>query len=257
MNRKEYIKSGIIESYVLGLATEAERQELEAMCRKYPEIEQAKHEFEVSLEKHLLKEALNPPEHLKQKILLSLNITNKNGYQKNDPVPIRRINVWRWVAAACIVLLAGTSYLFYGTWDKYHKLLAEKTSFENSTNPPDRDEVMAALHPIVQRPSVKWSIMAEPENTSHCMAHVYWDSLSTNTYLLLGNIPRPLSDKQFQLWAIQNNQATNLGLFDIQKEGQLVQMKNITNGKVFVITIEPKGGSATPTLNATYAKGEL
>lgn len=257
MNRKEYIHSGIIESYVLGLATEAERQELEAMCEKYPEIEEAKHNFEVSLEEHLRKEALNPPEDLKQKILLSLNITNKNRDQKNDHVPVRKLNAWRWVAAACIVLLAGTGYLFYGTWDKYHKLLAEKTSLENTTDVPDRDDAMAALQPIVQRPSVKWSIMAEPENTSHCMAHVYWDSLSTNTYLLLGNIPRPLSDKQFQLWAIQNNQATDLGVFDIRKEGQLVQMKNVANGKTFVITIEPKGGSATPSLNATYARGEL
>lgn len=257
MNSKDYIQSGVIESYVLGLATEAERQEIEAMCRQYPEIEQALHDFEVSLEKHLLKEAINPPEDLKQKILLSLNITNNNSYQKNGHVPVRRINLWRWVAAACIVLLAGTGYLFYGTWDKYHKLLAEKNSLENTTNTPDRDEIMAALHPIVQRPSVKWSIMAEPKNTSHCMAHVYWDSLSTSTYLLLGNIPRPLSDKQFQLWALQDNQATNLGLFDIQKEGKLVQMRNVTNGKVFVITIEPKGGSATPSLNATYARGEL
>ncbi len=256
MNSKAYINSGIIESYVLRLATEAERQELEAMCRQYPEIEQAKHDFEVSLENHLLKEAVNPPEDLKQKILLSLNIPGNNGYLKNDHVP-QRINVWRWVAAACIVLLAGTGYLFYGTWDKYHKLLAEKNGLENSSDPPDRDDAMAGLHPIVQRPSVKWSVMAEPKNTSHCMAHVYWDSLSTNTYLLLGNIPRPLSDKQFQLWEIQNNQATDLGLFDIQKEGQLVQMKNAANGKVFVITIEPKGGSATPTLNSTYARGEL
>lgn len=257
MNSKEYINSGIIESYVLGLATEAERHELESMCRTHTEIDEAKHNFEVALEEHLLKEALNPPEDLKQKILLSLNITEKNGYQKNDHVPVRRINVWRWVAVACIVLLAGTGYLFYGTWNKYHKLLAEKTSIENGTIIAHRDDVMAALLPIVQRPSVKWSIMAEPKNISHCMAHVYWDSLSTNTYLLLGNIPRPLSDKQFQLWEVQNNQATDLGLFDIQKEGQLIQMKNVANGKVFVITIEPKGGSASPTLNATYARGEL
>lgn len=257
MNSKDYIKTGIIESYVLGLATEAECQEFENMCRKFPEIEQAKYNFEVALESYLLKEALNPPEDLKRKILLSINMNDKNGYQKNDYVPVRNINVWRWVAAACIVLLAGTGYLFYGTWNKYHNLLSEKSSLEDRTNTPDRDNAIAALNPIVQQPSVKWSMMVEPKNISHCMAHVYWDSLSTHTYLLLGTIPPPLSDKQFQLWSLQNNQATDLGVFDVQREGQLVQMKNVDNGKIFVITIEPKGGSAIPTLKATYARGEL
>jgi hypothetical protein len=50
MNVKEYISSGIVESYVLGLASEAERQEFEQNCVQYPEIAQARTAFELSLE---------------------------------------------------------------------------------------------------------------------------------------------------------------------------------------------------------------
>ncbi len=47
MNVNEYTKRAI-ESYVLGLATEAEQQEFEGSCKQYPEIAQAKLEFELS-----------------------------------------------------------------------------------------------------------------------------------------------------------------------------------------------------------------
>ncbi len=89
------------------------------------------------------------------------------------------------------------------------------------------------------------------------MAHIYWDSLSTNTFLLIGNIPQSVSNKQFQLWALLDNQPINLGVFDIKKEGQLIQMKKVHKAKVFVITMEQKGGSLTPTMEALYAIGKL
>jgi hypothetical protein len=58
VNVKEYILSGIVESYVLGLAPEVEQQEFEALCKQYPEIAKAKLEFELSLEVLLTKNAI-------------------------------------------------------------------------------------------------------------------------------------------------------------------------------------------------------
>jgi hypothetical protein len=60
LNVKKYILSGIIESYVLGLTTEAEQQEFEGLCKQYPEIAQAKLEFELSLETLLIKNTIVP-----------------------------------------------------------------------------------------------------------------------------------------------------------------------------------------------------
>ncbi|MGZ8510306.1 MAG: hypothetical protein ACXWWA_08015, partial [Chitinophagaceae bacterium] len=61
MNVKEYIQSGIVESCVLGLATDAERQEFEQFCVDYPEIAEARDAFERSLEKQLLHDGVQPP----------------------------------------------------------------------------------------------------------------------------------------------------------------------------------------------------
>jgi len=69
VNIKEYISSGIIESYVLGLASNEERAEFEQLSSVHAELRQAKEAFELSLEQHALDNAVNPPAALKEKIL--------------------------------------------------------------------------------------------------------------------------------------------------------------------------------------------
>lgn len=260
MNIKEYIESGIIESYVLGLADEAEQQEFEALCIQYPEIVEARRAFELALEAQASELAVVPPAFLKEKILQSIHVTgtyNRNENGKKPETPVRKFNIWKLAAAACILLLAGTTYWAYSVNDKYQKILAANIAIANQPDPSSHVEAIEALKSIVAKPTVKWSAMLEPANSAHCMAHVYWDTLSKNTFLLLGNIPKPVSGRQFQLWGLIDNHPVNLGTFDIKKEGQLIQMKNINKAKVFTITIEPKGGSDVPDMKATYAVGEL
>ncbi len=259
MNIKEYIESGIVGSYVLGLATEAERKEFESLCSEYPELIRAKESFERALEAQLIEEAVAPPEGLKEEILRSLNTPGRNALRKEMDAnrPLRKINVWKRLAVAFIILSGGSIYFSYHLNEKYQKALIENTALKKGLDYSGHTNTIREIAPIVQRPSVKWSTMVEPGNPSHCMAHIYWDSLSTNTFLLIGNIPRPVSDKQFQLWAVLDNHPINLGTFDIKKEGQFIQMRDLNKAKTFIITIEQKGGSPAPTRDSTYAIGNL
>ena len=50
MNIQEYISSGIIEAYVLGLASKEEMAEFEKLCAAHSEIRNARDQFELSLE---------------------------------------------------------------------------------------------------------------------------------------------------------------------------------------------------------------
>jgi hypothetical protein len=69
---KEYISSGIIERYVFGLATDAEREEFERIYKKYPEVDVARDEFEIKLEQQIMQDAIEPPAHLKETIQNSI-----------------------------------------------------------------------------------------------------------------------------------------------------------------------------------------
>ena len=60
MNIKEYISSGVVESYVLGLLTAQEKFEFEQYCEAYPELREARDSFELAIEKQSMKNAVPP-----------------------------------------------------------------------------------------------------------------------------------------------------------------------------------------------------
>jgi len=78
VNLKEYIASGIIESYVMGLASASERVEFEQMCAQYPELAAERKKFEESLEQYASEQAVRPPTEVKAKILKAI-VTMENG----------------------------------------------------------------------------------------------------------------------------------------------------------------------------------
>ena len=75
MNVQEYILSGIVESYVLGLASREESTEFERMCAAHSEVRAARNAFELQLEGKLLEQKLEPPRELKSRIFSR----NRNG----------------------------------------------------------------------------------------------------------------------------------------------------------------------------------
>jgi anti-sigma-K factor RskA len=51
----------------------------------------------------------------------------------------------------------------------------------------------------------------------------------------------------------------DLGLLDMEVRQQrlLVKMKNVQNAQAFAITLEPRGGSAQPTVDSMFVQGSL
>jgi anti-sigma-K factor RskA len=261
VNIKEYISSGIIESYVLGLATDAERKEFERICQQYPEVAEARNDFEVKLEQQLMQDAIEPPSHIKEKIQQSLHNTGTENPATNTvqhhEVPVRSLNFWKIAAAATIILLAGSLIWAFSIYNKYQDTQDANEQLRSQIKEAEKKNPFEQLEPIVQNPSVKWSALLAKDNPANCQAHIYWDSLTKDTYLLLGNMPKPASDKQYQLWALINNQPIDLGVFDVKQEGLLLRMRNVQNAEAFAITIEKRGGSPTPTMDSMFAIGKL
>jgi anti-sigma-K factor RskA len=68
LNTKEYISSGIIESYILGLASPEEAGILECVMKNNAEVKAAFEEAQKTLEDLATAQAMTPPEDLKSKI---------------------------------------------------------------------------------------------------------------------------------------------------------------------------------------------
>ena len=85
MDIKAYIESGVIESYVLGMAESQEAAELEQLSRQYPEIKQAIDEFETALEQQSMAAAMPPPAQVKEAfILLHCRVSLKKINRKRE-----------------------------------------------------------------------------------------------------------------------------------------------------------------------------
>jgi len=129
MKVKEYIESGILESYVLGSASEEETRELLRLKKQYPEIQKALHELEVDMERIAEYMAIAPPPEMWNKIAGSIKDLintpeiealqlkdrvqkehhqsgNNNGYIdiEAETTHIRIHKNWKWIFAAVFVL---------------------------------------------------------------------------------------------------------------------------------------------------------
>jgi anti-sigma-K factor RskA len=250
VNIKEYISSGIIESYVLGLASEQEMQEFEKLSAQYPEIAAARNEFELSLEKELTTATVTVPGHVKQ------NIANKifshdadvetSGEARMETKP-RTVSLWKWMAAASFILLVGTAFWAVNTAQNARGLERERAALQQQLSSTEKElNAMKQEAAIMQKPDVK---MASMNNASNPMVYatIYWDTTSKDVYLMVNNLPKPASDKQYQLWALLNNKPIDLGMIEARQDKLLYRMKNVQQAEAFAITLEPKGGSSTPT----------
>ena len=100
---QEYIESGIIESYALGLASSQEASQFEQLLPLHPELKDALSAFEFQLELFALKNEVPPPPGIREKIeerLRDLPAVKRvhrqnggNGQHEKDPaseyVPVR------------------------------------------------------------------------------------------------------------------------------------------------------------------------
>ena len=249
MNVQEHISSGIVESYVLGLASDEERREFEQMCSQYPEVLAARNSFELAMEKQAMENAIAPATDLKSKIFEQIGGTGK--VVTMQPVTSRKINWAKYVAAASVILLAGSLY--------YNITLSNKNkSLQNNYNNTvaELSEVKKDIQTLTGNPNVKMASMKGLDVSPQSYATVYWDTTSHDVYLLTNNLPVPASDKQYQLWAIFDGKPVDLGVFDIKKEKLLIQAKNAQGAEAFAITLEKKGGSSTPE-GTMYVMGKL
>jgi anti-sigma-K factor RskA len=269
VNVQDYILSGIVESYVLGLTSPEEGAEFELMCATHQEILAARIEFEIQLEQGIRKEKLDPPKELKSRIFSEIGINNSPAVKTtlSKPSLVPRIGFARYVAAASLILLAGSVLLNFYLMSQYKKSVAKYDELAAiQTQVADNSRIMQTklvqyenaiglmqnpLMAVVKMPGAPKS----PAPSS--LATVYWNTQSKDVYLLVNKLPAPVANKQYQLWAIVDGKPVDAGVFDMAEGISFVKLKTIPKAEAFAITLEKKGGSSTPDMAAMYVMGKV
>jgi anti-sigma-K factor RskA len=262
VNIKEYILSGIVESYVLGLASEEEKAEFEQLCTQHPELVAARNSFELSLEKQAFENASEPPVSVKQEFLSFINQQSvpsqpskvvsieKNRTKKSSP--------FSWLAAASVLLLVVSGYLAYKFYNETVSLRSELQNTKDAqAQLDDRLKILEDQQKVIKDPNVNVVNLTGLPKAPTASASIYWDSTSSNVWLLVKNLPQLPSDKQFQLWALIDGKPKNLGLFDAQGGDKvMLKMNNTQKADAFAITIEKRGNTGGPNLDELQTIGK-
>ncbi len=277
MDIKAYIESGVIESYVLGMADAQEAAELEQLSRQYPEIKQAIDEFEASLERQAFAHAMAPPDDVKDKLMFALKdefakeeeerkvVPPIIPIQKNNgpSAPVRTISSrLNSIAAAAVILLVASTglniYLYKAVKDgaKEYAALAKQNSFLTVQNGTYQTRMLDMYNnmQLMSQPGMLRVAMPGVKDQNE-LATVFWDSKTKDVYLLASSLPATPEDMQYQLWAMVDGVPVDAGV--IGECNGLCKLNNIPKAQAFAITLEKKGGSPKPNLDQLHVMGKV
>lgn len=271
MDIKEYISSGIIEAYVMGLATEEEVSILMCIRKHNTEVEQAIVEAQKTLEDFATVHAVPPSSDLKAAIWNTLSeqsITTGSGIpetqdstQASPPTtsaaPIRSLATRNIAIAASILLalsLGANAFLHYKN-EANQEVLARTLAEQQSTQLTL--ETLKEKWSMLQNPAIKTITLAGVAQHPDLKAHVFWNTQTTDVYLSLENLPAAPEGMQYQLWAIVDGKPVDAGVFPLDQTDRINNMRQIPKAQAFAVTLETKGGNPTPNLAQLYVMGNI
>lgn len=263
MNIQEYLQSGILEQYALGLLSNEEMHDVEEKACLHIEIKTELKKVEDSLEEFAKQYAVNPRPEIKARILSAIEnstvqsskvmtvVPKGTGTGREEPPP--KFAGWMAIAASLILVVSVISFYFYTNWKSSEKTIfsqQQQISAIKNTNRQMNDAMTAMADPGTAK-----IVMSGTPDHPGMAATVYWNKSTQAIYLHVDNMPATSSDLQYQLWAIGKNGPVDAGVFDLQTG--MIRMKNAGDAQAFAVTLEKRGGSPTPTLLNMYVIGKV
>lgn len=252
MNIQEYITSGIIESYVMGLCTKEEEQELESLRAKHPELNSAILLYEAELEKKMLQNETLPPVSVDNQILETIDNLGIKSSRKSDQIKAVDFRRMKFAVAASVLLLIGSIIFNLVLFNQTSQLKKQITKSGNDITLPFDD------YKIMNDPGITPVAMYGVGSHAICRCTMFWDKKTGKAYIMIHHLIRSSDSKDYQLWAIVDGQPVSVGVIDDSIRGRFIAVENVpANATSFSVTLEKAGGNNTPTTEEEYLRGSI
>lgn len=274
MNTGEYIESGILESYVLGMLSHDENAEVDAMAARYPEVKAAILELEKTMEELGQAYSVAPDPALKENILQAAFAEVPDSAEdpirtlkSNDPAPKDRSSrstlSFLAIAASVVLLLSlGINIMQYFALQRMEDEL-QSTQMRIAELESENQVMVANYKEVVQ----DISVLRDPHTATFIMkavegrdpaynANVYWNATTEIAYLDVKQLPEAPAGKQYQLWAIKDGKPMGMAVFNAgDTQAGLMEMGHVHGADAFAVTLENAGGAPSPTMEEMYVYG--
>ncbi|KDN55568.1 anti-sigma factor [Flavobacterium seoulense] len=261
MEMREYIESGILELYVYGALSETESEEVAAMAKKHPEI----NEEIIAIEKSVV--SLSSSFAPFQSAENYAKIKEKLGFNETEVIELEPKKNWAAIIgwAAAILLLFGIGFQYTQLEESNNQVAnvtTEKTKIEK-----ERKQLELSKKAI----ETNLAVIKDENNTVVALggqtvapessAKIYWNKATQKVYVDAAGLPKPPKGMVYQVWALKLNPLTptSIGLLDNfdKNDQRFFAVNNAEEAQAFGITLEPAGGSLTPTMEQLYTLGKV
>ena len=166
----------------------------------------------------------------------------------------KKISIGIFLVIILPILLAFGAFGLWNNWDALLKELsaAKKTAANAEKSRAKIDSSLKATSQTLdtlRNPDLVKITLSGMKFSPEAKAVIYWNK-NTNQ-ILLDPVLIPLENKDhcYQLWAMNKGETLSLGTFSAtNKNKQMLPMKATSKASVFIISLEPKNGSAIPNI---------
>lgn len=262
MDTKEYIESGTLELYVYGILNESETKEISELAKNNIEINTEI----VAIEKAILNLSSSFSPQISadnfEKIRAKLEL--KHGKVIEMKPASKKQQYLGWAASFVLLLTAG--YFFQqlnGTTSALKSVKEEKSNLQKSVVDLEfRNKETATALNVVRDSKNTIVTLGGQAVSPESFAKIYWNKETQSVYVDASGLPEPPEGKVYQIWSLKLSPVltpTSIGLLDnFQSNSQKIFAVSGTSGaEAFGITLEPAGGSASPTMEQLYTLGKV
>jgi anti-sigma-K factor RskA len=259
MNLAEYISSGILEAYVMDELSPKEALHVRLKAQENPEIQNEINAIEETLLQLAFTSDNSVPFGVKEQLMSRIDFQDARETEKST---LSKHATWQLAAAVSGIIAIATSILLFLNTEKLHdakleisKLQSSQTQLAERLNQTDQTlaQTKHNLQSIIS-PSIR-VIQLSGESVASAAVKIFWNPADQTVFLSNEQLPIISDDEQFQLWYLLDGQPYDAGLLTQGIEFQ--QMQNVMKADAFAITIEPLGGSKSPTLEKLVVIGEV
>ncbi len=252
MDIKNYISSGTIELYVMGLCSPEEEKELELLRVQHPELHEAILQYETEMENKMLQNTTFPGAEVDEIILQRLESLHTPVVQmKVHNAPVKKLFWLKPVAAAALLLLGISTFYNYSLYNK-NKQQAEVIKGAKNISLPLSD------YEVITNPSITPVGLYGVGSHAICRCTMFWDKKTGKAYIMIHHLPKSSSSKDYQLWAEVDGKPVSVGIINDEIRGRFIEVPNVPAGAIaFSVTLEKAGGNNTPTVDETYLAGKI
>lgn len=259
-----YIDSGILELYVAGALSEQENEAVYALMTKHPEVLQEVLDIEAAVIK--LTAATAGPDTAQLYPTIKNKVIHDSDAVAKETKVVPMFNWVTYAGWAATIIVGAALFWSLNQNRKLESSLStseiENASLEEQIANSQTDLAASKNLLNILRDKNIISIPLEGQGEfANTYAKVYWNKKENSIYLDAQGLPAAPEGKVYQVWSLKLDPLTPTSLGTIDDfnadTNKVFAIANTNESEAFGITLEPAGGSDTPTMEQLYTLGAV